>query len=346
MGFSAISPISSKYSASNLQNIMKQGFGFGKIAASRNLSEVEPIRAIIGNIEQNSIDKNDIDYEKVRDFEKANKFEKYFYKPADFSEKIDFTNQKENVAEETKANNDEKSKETSEKENTNPEDKAINGKELTDEQKKSVKELKRIDQEVRTHEQAHIAAGGGLVRGGASYSYQKGADGRNYATGGEVNIDTSAEGDPAKTAQKMQQVIAAAMAPAEPSSQDYSVAASARKTLFESKRAESQEKIEEQKVKAEEIDEEKSEKVEENNTKVETENTEVDNSSKTNNFENKNTKAENSINQNNSNNKNNPEVRISSKNRIFSEVAQLKIYANQQNNSENQNIGRITNFVA
>ena len=45
--------------------------------------------------------------------------------------------------------------------------------------------------------------------------------------GGEVSIDISEESDPKATIQKMQIVKRAAMAPAEPSSQDYKVAATA-----------------------------------------------------------------------------------------------------------------------
>jgi hypothetical protein len=100
--------------------------------------------------------------------------------------------------------------------------------ELTDDEKKQVKELKKRDQDVKTHEAAHIAAGGSYVRGGASYSYQSGPDGKRYAVGGEVSIDTSpVSDDPQATIAKMQTVKRAALAPAEPSGQDRSVAAQA-----------------------------------------------------------------------------------------------------------------------
>ena len=88
-------------------------------------------------------------------------------------------------------------------------------------------ELKARDREVRSHENAHRAAGGDLVRGG-SYDYQQGPDGKRYAVGGEVQIDTSpVAGDPDATAEKMRRVIRAALAPAEPSSTDLAVAAQA-----------------------------------------------------------------------------------------------------------------------
>lgn len=105
----------------------------------------------------------------------------------------------------------------------------INGNELSREENRDVEKLKTRDLEVRAHEQAHMAAGGSLVRGGAHYEYQKGPDGRIYAVGGEVKIDISEEKTPEKTVQKMQRVQAAALAPAEPSGQDRAVAAAAAK---------------------------------------------------------------------------------------------------------------------
>ena len=87
--------------------------------------------------------------------------------------------------------------------------------------------LKARDREVRNHENAHRAAGGDLVRGG-SYDYQQGPDGRRYAIGGDVTIDTSpVPGAPEATAEKMRRVISAALAPAQPSSTDLAVAAQA-----------------------------------------------------------------------------------------------------------------------
>lgn len=98
---------------------------------------------------------------------------------------------------------------------------------LTDEQKKEVEELKKRDQEVRTHEQAHMAAGGDLASP-ASYTTVKGPDNKTYATGGEVQIDVSpVEGNPEKTIEKARRVRNAAMAPANPSGQDLQVASQA-----------------------------------------------------------------------------------------------------------------------
>ena len=103
------------------------------------------------------------------------------------------------------------------------------GVELTAEEQQKVAELKALDQEVRIHEMAHVMAGGAFVTGGPSYTYQTGPDGKGYAVGGSVGIDTSpVQGDPEATIQKMQTVAAAALAPAQPSGQDLKVAAAAR----------------------------------------------------------------------------------------------------------------------
>ena len=101
---------------------------------------------------------------------------------------------------------------------------------------RAVQELKQRDREVRQHEQAHIAAGGSHVRGGAQYQYERGPDGRFYAVGGEVQIDTApVPGDPAATIRKLEAVQRAASAPADPSGQDRSVAAAAARGIAEAR---------------------------------------------------------------------------------------------------------------
>ncbi len=108
-----------------------------------------------------------------------------------------------------------------------------------------LQKLQARDREVRTHEHAHMAAGGPYVRGGPSYTYKTGPDGKRYAVGGEVQIDTSPEKDPEATIRKMETVKRAALAPAKPSGQDRMVAArasmeeqKARMELMEQKREE------------------------------------------------------------------------------------------------------------
>ncbi len=97
--------------------------------------------------------------------------------------------------------------------------------ELKPDEQKQVEELRRTDSKVRAHELAHLAAGGGLVRGGANFTYQTGPDGKQYAVAGEVKIDMSVDPDnPEATIRKMQQVRRAALAPSDPSPQDRSVA--------------------------------------------------------------------------------------------------------------------------
>ncbi|EGM78715.1 SprA-related family [Rheinheimera sp. A13L] len=100
-------------------------------------------------------------------------------------------------------------------------------------EQKRIAELKARDREVKIHEQAHAAIGGQYASA-PSYEYETGPDGQQYAVGGEVRIDISEiPNDPRATIQKMQQVKAAALAPAEPSGADRSVAAQASRTLME-----------------------------------------------------------------------------------------------------------------
>jgi len=105
--------------------------------------------------------------------------------------------------------------------------KGKDGQPLAHEESVEIKELKQADQRVRAHEMAHLAAGAGLVKGGASYSYKQGPDGKLYAVAGEVSIDASEGSTPEETITRMQRVKAAALAPADPSPQDRAVAAAA-----------------------------------------------------------------------------------------------------------------------
>lgn len=92
----------------------------------------------------------------------------------------------------------------------------------------AVNELTARDRLVHAHEAAHMAAGGSYIDGGASYTYQAGPDGQQYAIGGEVSIDMSpVPGDPQATITKMMAIESAALAPADPSAQDIAVAGAA-----------------------------------------------------------------------------------------------------------------------
>lgn len=97
--------------------------------------------------------------------------------------------------------------------------------ELSPAAQRRVAALKRIDAEVRAHEQAHISAGRGVITSGPNYTYTYGPDGKRYAVAGEVGIDTAPERESQANIDKGVRIQAAALAPAEPSPQDYRVAA-------------------------------------------------------------------------------------------------------------------------
>lgn len=128
---------------------------------------------------------------------------------------------------------------------------------LTPQERKVVQQLRNQDREVRAHEQAHLAAAGAYTRGGASFQYQTGPDGRRYAVGGEVSIDTSPiRNDPEATVRKAQVIQRAANAPAKPSSQDRRVASQAAAMEAAARQEAAKERSEEtkDKPKASEID--------------------------------------------------------------------------------------------
>ncbi|WP_227519847.1 putative metalloprotease CJM1_0395 family protein [Mangrovitalea sediminis] len=111
-------------------------------------------------------------------------------------------------------------------------DRSVTGQTLTPQQKEVVQKLQARDLEVHQHEAAHQAAGGSLA-GAASFTYQRGPNGVEYAVGGDVPIQISQDpGNPQATIQHMEQVRAAALAPAQPSAQDRSVAAEASQILL------------------------------------------------------------------------------------------------------------------
>ncbi len=112
---------------------------------------------------------------------------------------------------------------------------------LTEEEQKVVDDLKETDARVRSHEQAHKSAAGPYA-GPVSFETVTGPDGQQYAVGGEVQIDTSPIPDnPQATIQKLDAVIRAALAPADPSPQDFAVARAAQQG-----RAQAQRELQEQ----------------------------------------------------------------------------------------------------
>lgn len=116
---------------------------------------------------------------------------------------------------------------------------------LTEVEQALVRQLQQRDREVRAHELAHVAAGGPYVTRPASYQYQVGPDGRRYAVGGEVSIDTSVPSDPEEALAKAQIIQRAALAPINPSAQDYQVAAQARQMEAEARQELASERLEE-----------------------------------------------------------------------------------------------------
>lgn len=104
---------------------------------------------------------------------------------------------------------------------------------LSAEDEAVLRKLQARDREVRQHEQAHLAASGGLATSGARFSYQRGPDGVDYAVGGEVSIDTAPGRTPEETLQRARQIRAAALAPAQPSGQDLAVAAQAARMALD-----------------------------------------------------------------------------------------------------------------
>ena len=94
-------------------------------------------------------------------------------------------------------------------------------------EQRQIEQLATRDREVRAHERAHAAVGGQHT-GAPQLNFVRGPDGVAYATSGEVSVNLgSVTGDPQATLRKAEQIQAAALAPADPSSQDRLIAAKA-----------------------------------------------------------------------------------------------------------------------
>jgi len=113
---------------------------------------------------------------------------------------------------------------------------AENSIELSEAEQEEIRKLQQRDAEVRRHEAAHLGAAGPYALGGASFTYTRGPNGRQYATGGEVSIDVSAASTPEATLRKAEVIRRAAVAPATPSAQDRAVAAQAGQLAAEARR--------------------------------------------------------------------------------------------------------------
>lgn len=89
----------------------------------------------------------------------------------------------------------------------------------------AIQQLQARDREVRQHEHAQMSAARGLVRSGPTYNYSIDPDGKRYVVGGGVEIETAEDrDDPEANAEKGRRIQADALAPAEPSGADLSVA--------------------------------------------------------------------------------------------------------------------------
>lgn len=115
---------------------------------------------------------------------------------------------------------------------------------VQDMERNIINELEKRDREVRSHEQAHKATAGRFAAGGATFTLERGPDGKFFAVAGHVNLDVSEESTPEKTIQKMRVIRKAALAPAQPSAQDRAVAAEATAKEAEARRELMQEKAE------------------------------------------------------------------------------------------------------
>ena len=107
--------------------------------------------------------------------------------------------------------------------------------ELTQQEQREVSELKTTDAEVKAHENAHKAAAAGLSTSAPNYEYETGPDGKKYAVAGDVNVSYQSSSNPEVNLKNAQQLRAAALAPADPSSQDRKVAMQAEREIAQAK---------------------------------------------------------------------------------------------------------------
>lgn len=85
--------------------------------------------------------------------------------------------------------------------------------------------FEKSDQEIRTHEQTHSASSS--VTSTPQYNYQQGPDGKLYAVGGHVKIDTSIPDDEKAAQAKLNEISDAASSPNSLSSADANISRTA-----------------------------------------------------------------------------------------------------------------------
>ncbi|MDC0932407.1 putative metalloprotease CJM1_0395 family protein [Arcobacteraceae bacterium] len=85
-----------------------------------------------------------------------------------------------------------------------------------------LEKFRNKDSEIRTHEQAHASIG--HTTSPISYNYQEGPDGKMYAVGGSVRLDTSIPDEPTAAAFKLEMIQKAALGVTNLSSADGAIA--------------------------------------------------------------------------------------------------------------------------
>ena len=88
-----------------------------------------------------------------------------------------------------------------------------------------LEKFKKTDSDIRSHEQAHATIG--VTTSPISYNYQQGPDGKMYAVGGSVRLDTSIPKDPKAAMEKMDRISDAATGVGNPSGADMAISTQA-----------------------------------------------------------------------------------------------------------------------
>jgi len=84
--------------------------------------------------------------------------------------------------------------------------------------KRVLDKLKQSDSEIRKHEQSHASLGN--TTSPISYNYQAGPDGKLYAVGGSVRLETSIPDDPKQASYKLDRIAKASSGVVDPSGAD------------------------------------------------------------------------------------------------------------------------------
>ena len=80
----------------------------------------------------------------------------------------------------------------------------VDGKYDKNDYERVLEKFKSMDSQVRSHEQNHASLANTTTP--IQYNYQMGPDGKMYATGGSVRLDTSMPSDPEAAANKLEQL--------------------------------------------------------------------------------------------------------------------------------------------